>query len=111
MEIKHIFMLTLSVVTIVLLIIFIFYHETLKAINKKNKIIYKYSKISTIFAVIIILLSLINFGLSIFNIVTANDDGSIEFFSVMAAAFSGLFVIFGVYIIYNNYDNKKNDKL
>ncbi len=108
MEIKHIFMLTLFVVTIIFFIIFGIYRSSL-VINEYLDS-YKYSKILTIFGVIIILLSLINFGLSIFNAVTANN-GVNRFLSCASATCSFVFFICGLLIIENNNNNKKNDKL
>ncbi len=109
MEIKHIFMFTLSAFIVILFIIYIIHNNSLIVIPKNVKSYTKFSKIITIYGVIIILLSLINFGLSIFNAVTAN--GSIyKHVSLLVAGCSFCFVIGGLLIIEHNNNNKKNDK-
>ena len=100
-------MFTLSAVIVVLFIIYIIHNNLLIVIPKDVKSYTKFSKIITIYGVIIILLSLINFGLSIFNAVTANDGSIYKYVSQLVAGCSFCFVICGLFIIEHNYNNKK----
>ncbi len=109
MEIKHIFMLTLFVVTIVIFAILYIYNSSLevKSTNRLNPKTYTpFSKITNIFAGIIILLSIINFGLSLYSLFTSNYPGNFAL-SLLAAICSFIFFIGGLLIINYNYKNKK----